>query len=122
MFELNFIKFMKLIFPNIPTYSFVIPEDAPADAFCFEPAGRGIATNRFDNLIESRTVKLTRSSKTVSNVFNDNELTKYIRECYQLGDIPIINARILNVHDLYDKEQRIFERTYTINFKFKEIK
>lgn len=121
MFELNFIKFMKLIFPDVPTYSFVIPSDAPADAFCFEPAGRGIATQRFDDSIESRTIKLTRSSKDVSVIFNDSGLTKYIRECHQIGDVPIIKARILNVHDLYDKEQKIFERTYTINFKFKEI-
>ncbi|MGF1787096.1 hypothetical protein L4D00_14975 [Photobacterium swingsii] len=120
MFELNFLKFMKQCFPDIQCYSFFIPDGAPTKAYCFENAGSGIATQRMnEDNIASRTIKLTFSTTEISELYDDSLLTKYIKECSLLGDIPIINARILNFNDQFYSEQKVFERTYTINFKFK---
>lgn len=121
MFELNFLKFMREKFPNIPTYSFFIPESAPVDAYCFENAGSGIATIRMnDSNVVSRTIKLTFSTNDASKLFNDKELTKYIERCHLMGDVPILKARILNFTDRYFDDQKVFERIYTINFKYKD--
>lgn len=121
MFELNFLRFMRENFPTIPTYSFFIPANAPADAYCFENAGSGIATKRMDNDdIITRSIKLTFSTDDAIKLFNDYELTKYIERCHLIGDMSVLNARIINFTDRYHSDQKIFERIYTINFKYKE--
>ncbi|ELH4810068.1 hypothetical protein Q9X96_003101 [Vibrio vulnificus] len=119
MLEINFIKFMKS-FSEIPVYSFLIPENAPDTAFCFENAGQGIATQYHDGKeIITRTIKLTKSSNDISEIYNDLELTKYVNEANAVGDIYILKARILNFHDSFNQEQKIYERTYSIQFKYK---
>lgn len=119
MLELNFIKFMKS-FSEIPVYSFYIPEDAPKTAFMFENAGQGIATQYHDGSeIITRTIKLTKSATDISEIYNDSELTKYVNNATAVGDISILKARILNFHDLFNQEQKIYERTYSIQFKYK---
>ena len=110
---------MKL-YSEIPVYSFYIPEDAPATAFCFENAGQGIATQYHDGSeIVTKTIKLTISTKDISVIYNDSELTKYVNNTFLIGDLPIIKARILNYSDLFNQEQKIYERTYSIQFKYK---
>ncbi|EJG0782046.1 hypothetical protein C2F72_RS01360 [Vibrio parahaemolyticus] len=119
MLETNFIKFLKL-FSEIPIYSFYIPEDAPTTAFCFENAGQGVATFYHDGSeVITRTIKLTKSSNDISEIYNDSELTKYVNGTSVIGEIPILKARILNFQDLFNQEQKIFERTYSIQIKYK---
>ncbi|MCU8498496.1 hypothetical protein M2G70_07435 [Vibrio vulnificus] len=121
MLESNFILFLKEALPDVPVYSFVIPEDAPSPAFCIENAGYGIATQRFneDNII-SRVIKLTVSTTNISDIYNDSDLRKYIESTSSLGSIPVLKVRINNYSDTFNQEQRIYERTYTITIKYKE--
>lgn len=123
MLEINFIKHLQAEYPDIPVYSFFIPEDAPSKAFCFENAGYGIATTYKDgeSQITSRTIKLTLSSTNIADIYNTGELNKYIVKSSKIGDLPILSARILNFSDNFIPEQKIFERTFTIQFKFLEV-
>ncbi|MFL1802339.1 hypothetical protein ACJW8F_13240 [Plesiomonas shigelloides] len=120
MFEKNFIAFIKA-FSKVPVYSFYIPDGAPSKAFCFENAGSGTDTNYFDgSQVRARTVKLTMSSTNIEDVFDDYELNKYIRNAHQMGEMKILCARVMNFSDNMNPEQKIFERTYTIQVKYKE--
>lgn len=123
MLEVNFIKHLQAEYPDIPVYSFCIPEDAPAKAFCFENAGYGIATPYKDGekQITARTIKLTLSSKNITDIYDTGGLNKYIVKSSKIGDLPIISARILNFSDTVIPEQKIYERTFTIQFKFIEV-
>ncbi|EHM6953369.1 hypothetical protein KGV31_002168 [Vibrio parahaemolyticus] len=119
MLELNFIKFMKS-FSDVPVYSFYIPEDAPSKAYCFENAGQGVATQYHDGSeIITRTIKLTLSTDNIADIYNDSELTKYVNGATSVGDITLLKARVLSFHDLFNQEQKIYERTYSIQFKYK---
>ncbi|WP_347368024.1 hypothetical protein [Vibrio vulnificus] len=119
MLEVNFLKFMNQ-FSEIPVFSFYIPEDAPSTSFYFENAGQGVTTKYQDGSeIITRTIKLTKSTKNISEIYQDSELTKYIVTATKLGDINLLNVRILNFSDYYDQEQQIYERTYSIQFKYK---
>ncbi|EGR0698861.1 hypothetical protein EX461_24310, partial [Vibrio parahaemolyticus] len=100
MFETNFIQFMKL-FSEIPIYSFYIPESAPSTAFCFENAGFG-CEHFYDYKIESRTIKLTLSTKNISEIFDDSKLTKYIESTEKVGEIEMLKTRILNFNDNFN--------------------
>lgn len=123
MLEVNFIKHLQAEYPDIPVYSFFIPENAPAKAFCFENAGYGIATQYKDgeSQITSRTIKLTLSSKDIADIYNTRDLHKYFVRSSKIGDLPILSARILNFSDNFIPEQKIYERTFTIQFKFIEV-
>ncbi|MGL4843930.1 MAG: hypothetical protein ACRC2Y_04840 [Aeromonas veronii] len=119
MFETNFIKFIRS-FEDIPVYAFVIPEEAPETAYCFEPAGKGYSQLYYGGEeIESRTIKLTKSSNDISQIWNDSSLHKYIRQATHVGDLQILCARILGVADNFSADQKLYERTYTINIKLK---
>ncbi|ENM2831975.1 hypothetical protein AB6Q85_002322 [Vibrio cholerae] len=121
MLESNFIKFLTEAFPTVPVYSFLIPENAPSPAFCIENAGYGISTYRYnqDNII-NRVIKLTLSSTSISDVYNDAHLRKYIESSTKLNTLPILNMRITNFSDSFNTEQGIYERTYNITIKIKE--
>ena len=119
--ESSFIKFLQEAFPTVPVYSFYIPEDAPSPAFCIENAGYGIATNYYgEDSILNRTIKLTVSSTDISDIYNDKHLRSYIESASALNELPILKARITNFSDSLNREQKIYERTYTITIKFKE--
>ncbi|KJR15239.1 hypothetical protein UF28_16365 [Vibrio parahaemolyticus] len=121
MLESSFIKFLQKAFPTVPVYSFYIPEDAPSPAFCIENAGYGIAQMRYnENNTINRTIKLTVSTTSVSDIYNDKDLRSYIETATAFDTLPILKARIQNFTDSLNKEQKIFERTYTITIKFKE--
>lgn len=121
MLEASFIKFLQEAFPSVPVYSFYIPENAPSPAFCIENSGYGIATQRYneDNII-NRSIKLTLSSTNISDIYNDQELRSYIESTPTLHNLPVLKVRIQNFTDSLNKEQKIYERTYTITIKFKE--
>jgi hypothetical protein len=120
MFEKNLIACLKTFFKDIPVYAFFIPEGAPDTAVCFENAGQGTQANYYDGSeLDIRTIKATVSSNDVSNIFDDNELHKYIVELTRVGDLQILTARITGFHDNFSQEQNLFERTYTIKFKLK---
>ncbi|HHG3075757.1 TPA: hypothetical protein ACPVXB_001015 [Vibrio parahaemolyticus] len=119
MIELNFISFLKDSFPNIPVYSFYIPENAPNPSMCFESIGQGVAQGYLDGSeMVVRTIKLTVSSTDIKDIYNNKELYKQINAAHQLGELPIIKARITNFSDNFDIESSIYERTYTITIKY----
>ncbi|ELA9841222.1 hypothetical protein V4F87_003264 [Vibrio parahaemolyticus] len=120
MLESNFIAFLNSKFPDIPVFSFEIPQGSPSPSFCFENAGMGIHQQYTNGEhIEARTIKLTLSSENIKHIYDDGLLHKYIMEVHQMGELSILNARILNFSDLFDKENKIYERTYTISIKYK---
>lgn len=117
---MNLIKFLKAYNELIPVYSFYIPEDAKALAMCFENAGQGVATNYHNGSeIKTRTIKLTVSSNDIADIYQDEALTKYISTANKVGDLTILKARVINFTDLFDNESKIYERTYSIQFKYK---
>lgn len=119
--EASFIKFLQAVLPDVPVYSFVIPEDAPSPAFCIENAGYGISTHRYNNdNIVNRVIKLTVSSKNVSDIYNDKHLRDYIDTATNLGELKIIGMRINSFADDFIPELKIYERTYTITIRIKE--
>lgn len=119
--ESNFIAFLKEAFPSVPVYSFLIPEDAPSPAFCIENAGYGIATHRYNNdNIVNRVIKLTVSSTSVSDIYNDKHLRDYIDTATNLNGLKILGMRINSFTDDFIPELKIYERTYTINIRIKE--
>ncbi|WP_028022235.1 hypothetical protein [Enterovibrio calviensis] len=121
MLESSLIGYLKEAFPSVPVYSFYIPEDAPSPAFCIENAGSGIATQRYNNdNIVSRVIKLTISSNSVSDIYNDKHLREYLESANTLGELKVLLVRINNFADSFNQEQKIFERTYTITIKIKE--
>lgn len=121
MLESKFIKFLNSAFPTVPVYSFYIPEDAVSPAFCIENAGYGIATKRYNNdNISNRVIKLTVSSKDISDIYNDLHLREYLESANNLDGLPIISMRITNFNDSLNQEQMVFERTYTITIRIKE--
>ena len=118
--ESNFIKYIKTLYPDYPVYSFFIPQDAPSTAFCFENAGQGISTHRVGTNIISRVIKLTLSTDDISIIYKDSLLQKQINSAHLIGELSIVSARIENFSDSFNKEQKLFERTYTIKIKYKE--
>ncbi|WP_339009449.1 hypothetical protein [Aeromonas popoffii] len=120
MLETNLVKWLRLVF-NLPVYAFEVPLKESGTCWVYENAGRGIRTLYHDGSeIIQRTIKLTKSATSYEQILDDSKLTKYIKELAKLGDLPILHARIDNFTDLYDRENEIFERTYTIHFKYKE--
>lgn len=119
--ESSLIKFLQEALPEVPVYSFCIPENAPSPAFCIENLGYGIAKMRYneDNII-TRSIKLTLSSKNISDIYNDKDLRQYIESATKFHDLPILKARIQNFTDSLNHEQKIYERTYTIIIKLIE--
>lgn len=121
MFEINFIKFLNMSFPTIPTYSLVCPVDAPNPSFIFENAGQGVSQQYHNGKeIIARTVKLTVSSTDIKDIYQDQVLNKYIRNASKIGDLEILNAKILNFADSLNQETKIYERTYSIQIKYKQ--
>ncbi|WP_068871974.1 hypothetical protein [Edwardsiella tarda] len=121
MFEKSIIAFLKAHFGNTPVYAFIIPEDAPPYAVCFENAGRGVLTNSgFGEEIARRAIKVTVSSDDVTRIFEDEAFTKYIHRATTVGQLPILNAKITGVVDNFSQAQRLYERTYTITITIKE--
>ncbi|HGY0993963.1 TPA: hypothetical protein ACNU17_003068 [Aeromonas salmonicida subsp. pectinolytica] len=120
MLEPNFVKWLVQKF-SIPVYAFSIPDNAPTTAWCYVNAGRGTATNYHDGSeIVSRTIRLTKSSKNIEKIFDDSTVHKYIKEASSFADFKILSARVTNQNDLFDEENQIYERTYSISIKYKE--
>ncbi|MGG5825941.1 hypothetical protein ACQ4LF_09420 [Aeromonas salmonicida] len=120
MLETNLVKWLIATF-GLPVYAFSVPLSESGTCWVYENAGRGLHSQYHDGTeIIQRTIKLTKSSTTYDQITDDSKLTKYIKELTMLGDLPILHARITNFTDLHDEANDIFERTYTINFKYKE--
>ncbi|CAJ1855539.1 hypothetical protein HLBENOHH_02473 [Aeromonas dhakensis] len=120
MLEENLVKWLKAVF-NLPVYAFTVPQSESGTCWVYENAGRGLHSQYHDGSeIIQRTIKLTKSSTAYEQITDDSKLTKYIRELAKLGDLPILHARISNFTELFDSENDIYERTYTITFKYKE--
>ncbi|WMB74220.1 hypothetical protein RA178_06285 [Shewanella oncorhynchi] len=121
MIEENFIRFLSSAFPSVPVYSFFIPEDAPSPAFCIENAGYGVAVARYNNKnVSNRTIKLTVSSKNVSDIYNDLDLRKYIENTNTVGELTVLGMKINTFSDNFVPELKIYERTYNVSVKLTE--
>lgn len=120
MLEANLVKWLIATF-NLPVYAFSVPLNEKGTCWVYENAGRGLVTPYHDGTeIIQRTIKLTKSAVSYDQITDDSKLTKYIRELSKLGDLTVLHARIINFSELYDPENEIYERTYSINFKYKE--
>lgn len=121
MLEVNLVKWLRATFPTLQVYAFNVPQSESGTCWVYENAGRGLVTPYHDGTeIIQRTIKLTKSAISYDAITDDSKLYKYIKEMSKLGDLPILHARITNFTDLYDDKNEIFERTYQINFKYKE--
>lgn len=121
MIEESFIAFLNDAFPSVPVYSFFIPEDAPSPAFCIENAGYGVALARYNNdNVSNRIIKLTVSSKNLSDIYNDLDLRKHIENTTTVGEIEVLSMKVTAFNDSFLSELKIYERTYNVSIKLKE--
>ncbi|MBY8157103.1 hypothetical protein [Vibrio fluvialis] len=120
MIEQHMIAWLKSGFPDVPIYTFEVPINTTKKVFVIESAGFGVASRYFSgSQIESRSFKLTVSSTDVQDIFDDAALTKFIKDAPNWNGFKLLSCRVLNHADDFSDEQTLYERTYTIQVKYK---